>query len=242
MRSPKLFQTWRNRWRLLVLVSPDPARTMRLSRTAERLNADCCALALLPDNVLPSVFRQLSRTDILELTLVSHDLRCRVIALLSHERTSTAIGFERRLCMPSTLQGGVHELMDRLNRFGRRFAGWSLCLVVREESGSGYLHCSGLPACGPDGVLASISTCNFGVDLAGTRHCGWQLSFWASMQCADVCVGVQLVGSVLRVQHLWRKPYRQSRRSRHLTSKVRCCLPPGFEQVQRVFYGWARMA
>ena len=133
-----------------------------------------CAIASLPDNLLPALARHLSQKEILLLTLASRDLCRRVSALLSDERTSVALGFERRLHIPTTLDGALHDFRDRIKRLSRRFTSWTVCLVVREERGLGYIHCSGMPVNGPNCVFASVAASTFDIELAtqGTPKTG----------------------------------------------------------------------
>ena len=173
-----------------------------------------CAIASLPDNLLPALARHLSQKEILLLTLASRDLCRRVSALLSDERTSVALGFERRLHIPTTLDGALHDFRDRIKRLSRRFTSWTVCLVVREERGLGYIYCSGMPVNGPNCVFASVAASTFDIELAtqGTPKTGCRGRFMyykASTPCIDL-YGVQLVGSVLRGQHLWLKRFRGS--------------------------------
>jgi hypothetical protein len=78
-------------------------------------------LASLSDDVLALVLRDLPRRALLRLRLSCQDVCDRVSMLVSDERVSRKLHFERRLCVPDSLDGlpDVAAFLRRLcSRFG----------------------------------------------------------------------------------------------------------------------------
>ena len=125
--------------------------------------------ATLPDSALVIVLHGLPREAQLRLRLACKDLCNRLSKLFSDNSTSRAICFERRLRMPATLDG-VYDVAGFLRRLCRRLAvessTWLLRLDVRVEAGTtAPFRCSGVRACGADGVFAAVATTPFNIEL-----------------------------------------------------------------------------
>ena len=142
-----------------------------VSRRADDHPETSSALSVLPEGVMQLVIRHLSREALLRLTLTSQAQCTRVSVLLSNERTSVAIGFERRLHVPATFSGGVPQLVAFLRRLGSRFMvtahSWVLRLVLQEEGAT--LSCSGMVVGGANGVFAAVSAFAFDIELVSTK-------------------------------------------------------------------------
>jgi hypothetical protein len=123
-------------------------------------------LMLLPEGQL-LVLRHLPRQAQLQLTLASREMCQRVSSLLSNERTSAAIGFVRRLRVPTRLD--VLQLPGELQRLGSRFGdtahSWTLNVVLDQINRSGSVRCSGMEVGGKGGVLATLATSAFALEL-----------------------------------------------------------------------------
>ena len=121
----------------------------------------CDWLASVPDRVLPMVLRHLPREALLQLRLTCQEVCCR-LARITNERAGHAICFERRLRLPSALDGqDVADILRRLcSRFEINAHTWSVRLDVSVEvevNGTFHFWCSGLHACGAGGVFAAVA-------------------------------------------------------------------------------------
>ena len=121
---------------------------------------------LLPEGQL-LVLRHLPRQAQLQLTLASREMCQRVSSLLSNERTSAAIGFVRRLRVPTRFD--VLQLSGELQRLGSRFGdtahSWTLNVVLDQINRSGSVRCSGMEVGGKGGVFATLATSGFALEL-----------------------------------------------------------------------------
>ena len=113
-------------------------------------------LASLSDEVLALVLRDLPRKALLRLRLTCQDVCARVSMLLSDERVSRTLHFERRLRVPDSL-AGVRDVAAFLRRLCSRFGikpnlnTWSLSLTMRAmraqaNAGDYAFLCSGVSA------------------------------------------------------------------------------------------------
>ena len=158
-------------------------------------------LALLPAAVLPSVLRHLPRWALLQLTLTSREICQRVSSVLSNEQTSTAIGFDRRLRVPTvdgTFDGSVQQLESCLRSLGHRFRvaahSWVLYLVLDKQSAADVVRCCGMEVTGPSGVFAAVATSLFDVELvSGGSGGSCTVSHGCVRLCTPVSWGVNLV-------------------------------------------------
>ena len=133
--------------------------------------------AMLRDSVLLIVLHALPREAQLRLRLACKDLCNTLSKLFSDNSTSRAICFERRLRMPATLDGAC-DVAGFLRRLSRRLAiessTWLLRLDVRVEAGTTTpFRCSGVRACGADGVFAAVATTPFNIELTTSGSYAW---------------------------------------------------------------------
>ena len=132
-------------------------------------------LASLSDEVLALVLRDLPRKALLRLRLTCQDVCARVSMLLSDERVSRTLHFERRLRVPDSL-AGVRDVAAFLRRlweskpsFGIKPNTWSLSLTMRAmraqaDADDDALLCSGVSA---REVLAAVeAVAPLGIQLA----------------------------------------------------------------------------
>ena len=115
------------------------------------LTSEVTRLASLSDAVLALVLRDLPRDALLRLRLTCQDVCSRVSMLVSDERVSRTLHFERRLRVPDSLDG-VRDVAAFLRRLCRRFGikpnAWSLSLTVRAQADADdhAFLCSGVSA------------------------------------------------------------------------------------------------
>ena len=133
-------------------------------------------LASLSDDVLALVLRDLPRKALLRLRLTCQDVCARVSMLLSDERVSRTLHFERRLRVPDSLAGvrDVAAFLRRLcSRFGIKPNTWSLSLTMRamraQANADDYAFlCSGVSA---REVLAAVkAVAPLGIQLAASGN------------------------------------------------------------------------
>ena len=129
-------------------------------------------LASLSDDVLALVLRDLPRKALLRLRLTCQDVCARVSMLLSDERVSRTLHFERRLRVPDSLAGvrDVAAFLRRLcSRFGIKPNTWSLSLTMRAmpaQANYAFL-CGGVSA---RAVLAAVeAVAPLGIQLVASQ-------------------------------------------------------------------------
>ena len=151
------------------------------------LTSEVTRLASLSDDVLALVLRDLPREALLRLRLKCQDVCARVSMLLSDERVSRTLHFERRLRVPDSLDGvpDVAACLRRLcNRFGIKPNTWSLSLTVRAQADSedyAFL-CSGVSA---REVLAAVEAVTpVGHRARGLGDCARRRRGWGASACA----------------------------------------------------------
>ena len=129
-------------------------------------------LASLSDDVLALVLRDLPRRALLRLRLSCQDVCDRVSMLVSDERVSRTLHFERRLRVPDSLDGlpDVAAFLRRLcSRFGIKSSTWRLSLTVQAQADAdGYAFlCSGVSA---REVLAAVeAVAALGIELTASE-------------------------------------------------------------------------